>query len=89
MTPKCEKNCIFVLFYGLKKPPWHREDERLYPECKEYCDEHGIEVLYIEGANHALEVEGKLFESLEILRDVMEYVDKQKEIKCESVTMAE
>lgn len=61
----------------------------MYPECKEYCDEHGIEALYIEGANHSLEVKGKLFESLEILRDVMEYVDKQNEIKCESVTMAE
>lgn len=50
--------------------------DEVYPECKKYCDEHGIKPLYIEGANHSLEVEGKLFESLEILRDVMRYIEK-------------
>ena len=50
--------------------------DEVYPECKKYCDEHGIRPMYIEGANHSLEVEGKLFESLEILRDVMRYIEK-------------
>lgn len=51
--------------------------DEVYPECKKYCDEHGIKPLYIEGANHSLEVEGKLFESLEILKDVMACVARK------------
>lgn len=53
--------------------------DEVYPECRAYCDEHGIQPLYIEGANHSMEVEGKPFESLEILRDVMEYVARKIE----------
>lgn len=49
--------------------------DEVYPECKAYCDKQEIRPLYIEGANHSLEVEGKLFESLEILRDVMRYIE--------------
>ena len=48
--------------------------DEVYPECKEYFDEHGIWPMYIEGADHSLEIVGKPFESLEILRDVMEYL---------------
>ena len=50
--------------------------DEVYPECKAYCDEHGIQSLYIEGADHSLEVKGKPFESMEILRDVMRYIDR-------------
>ena len=50
--------------------------DEVYPQCKSYCEEHGIKIWYIEGANHSLEVEGKPFESLEILRDVMRYVER-------------
>ena len=50
--------------------------DEMYPECKAYCDEHGIHPLYIERANHSLEVEGKPFESLEILKDVMACIDR-------------
>lgn len=50
--------------------------DEVYPECKAYCDVHGIKPLYIEGANHSLEVEGKPFESLEILRNVMKFVER-------------
>lgn len=53
--------------------------DEVYPECKEYCDAHGIKPLYIEGANHSLEVKGKPFESLEILKDVMRYIEKRHE----------
>jgi len=50
--------------------------DEVYPECKAYFDEHGITPLYIEGANHPLEVDGKPFESLEILKDVMRYIER-------------
>lgn len=50
--------------------------DEVYPECKAYFDEHGIQPLYIEGADHSLEVKGKPFESLEILRDVMRYIER-------------
>ena len=50
--------------------------DEVYPECKAYCVAHGIKPLYIEGANHSLEVEGKPFESLDILRDVMRYIER-------------
>lgn len=51
--------------------------DEVYPECKAYFDEHGVQPMYIEGANHSLEVEGEPFESLEILRDVMRYIEGQ------------
>lgn len=50
--------------------------DEVYPECKAYFDEHGIKPLYVEDANHSLEVKGKPFESLEILRDVMRYIER-------------
>lgn len=50
--------------------------DEVYSECKAYFDEHGITPLYIEGADHSLEVEGKPFESLEILKDVMKVVER-------------
>ena len=50
--------------------------DEVYPECKAYCDEHGIKPLYIVGANHSLEVEGKPYESLEILKDVMKFIER-------------
>lgn len=50
--------------------------DEVYPECRAYFDEHGIRPMYIEGADHSLEVKGKLFESLEILRDVMRYIER-------------
>ena len=45
--------------------------DEVYPECKAYFEEHGIQPMYIDGADHSLERKGKPFESLEILRDVM------------------
>lgn len=50
--------------------------DEVYSECKAYFDEHGIQPVYIEGADHSLEVKGKPFESLEILRNVMKYVER-------------
>ena len=49
--------------------------DEVYPECKAYFDGHGIQPMYIEGADHSLEVKGKPFESLEILQDVMRYIE--------------
>ena len=50
--------------------------DEMYPECKAYFDEHGIKPLYIEGANHSLEVEGEPFESLEILKEVIHHIGR-------------
>lgn len=50
--------------------------DEVYSECKAYFDEHGIKPLYVEDADHSLEVKGKPFESLEILRDVMRYIER-------------
>ena len=36
----------------------------------------GIQPMYVEGADHSLEVKGKPFESLEILKDVMRYIER-------------
>ncbi len=49
--------------------------DEVYPECKTYFDEHGVQPLYIEGANHSLEIKGKPFESLEILKDVIKFIE--------------
>lgn len=49
--------------------------DEVYPECKAYFDEHGIQPLYIEGADHSLEVKGKPFESLEILQKVLKHIE--------------
>lgn len=49
--------------------------DEVYPECEAYFEEHGIRPMYIEGADHSLEIKGKPFESLEILRDVMRYME--------------
>lgn len=50
--------------------------DEVYSQCKMYCEEHDIKPLYVEGANHSLEVEEKLFESLEILKEVMKYIER-------------
>lgn len=50
--------------------------DEVYPECKAYFDEHGMRPMYIEGADHSLEVKGKPFESLEILKEVMKYIER-------------
>lgn len=50
--------------------------DEVYPECKAYFDEHDIRAMYIEGANHSLEIKGRLFESLEILKDVIKFVER-------------
>ena len=49
--------------------------DEVYPECKAYFDEYGIQPLYIEGADHSLEVKGKPFESLEILQKVLKHIE--------------
>lgn len=50
--------------------------DEVYPECKAYFDERGIQPMYVEGADHSLEVKGKAFESLEILKEVIRYIER-------------
>lgn len=50
-----------IKFFGLKKTPWHREDERLYPEAEEilrYLQERGYIIGVI--ANQGLGTEKRL-----------------------------
>ena len=43
---------------------------------KQHCDESGIEALYIENANHSLEVEDSVYHNIEIVEEVMKYIDE-------------
>ena len=46
---------------------------------KKYCEKNGIHTLYIDNANHSLEVEGKPYESIEVLKMVMEFIEVNSE----------
>lgn len=64
--PYCKTNSCVVI--GTK--------DEAFGAYKKHCDESGIEALYIENANHSLEVEGSVFCNLEIIEKVMKYIDK-------------
>ena len=50
--------------------------DKAYPVYKEYCDKHKIKALYINDANHSLEVERKPYESIDILKNVMKFIER-------------
>ena len=45
-----------------------------FPAVKTYCEKHQIDALYIEDADHALEIAGKPEESIEVLKKVIEFI---------------
>ncbi len=47
-----------------------------YPIYKKHCDENKVKVLYVNNANHSLEVAGQPYQSIDILKDVMKFIDK-------------
>ena len=51
--------------------------DKSYPIYKEYCDANKIKVLYIDGANHSLEIAGRPYESIDILKSVMKFIERQ------------
>lgn len=62
----CTPGCRVVI--GTRDPA--------YGAFRRHCEAQGIEALYIEGADHALEIEGKPYESLEALKQVMEFLER-------------
>lgn len=49
--------------------------DKAYQTYKEYCDANSIKALYVEGANHSLEVEGKPYQSIDVLKNVMHFIE--------------
>lgn len=50
--------------------------DKAFPRYKEYCDTNKIKVLYVKDANHSLEVEGQPYESIDILKTVMQFIER-------------
>lgn len=51
-------------------------DDKAYQTYKEYCDANSIKALYVEGANHSLEVEGQPYQSMDILKTIMQFIER-------------
>lgn len=51
--------------------------DEVYPLYKRYCDEHNINALYIEEGDHSLEVQGKPYKNIDILKQVMQFVGEK------------
>lgn len=67
--PYCNRKCRIAI--GTK--------DKAHPVYKKYCEEKGIHTLYIDNANHSLEVEGNPYESIEVLKMVMEFIEVNSE----------
>ena len=61
----CDANSIVVI--GTK--------DKAYELYKNHCEENGIKVMYVEDANHSLEIEGKPYESIDVLKGVMKFIE--------------
>ena len=51
-------------------------EDKAYQAYKEYCDANSIKALFVEGANHSLEVEGQPYHSMDILKGVMQFIER-------------
>ena len=49
--------------------------DKAYEIVKTTCDEKQIAAVYIEDANHSLEIEGKPYESIDVLKRVLEFIE--------------
>ena len=50
--------------------------DKAYQIYKEFCDENNIKALYIDVANHSLEVANKPYESIDVLKSVMKFIER-------------
>lgn len=50
--------------------------DKAYQIYKEVCDENNIKALYIDDANHSLEVANKPYESIDVLKSVMKFIER-------------
>ena len=48
--------------------------DEAYLVYKKHCEKNGVKALFVEGANHSLEVEGQPLQSLDILKQVMAHI---------------
>ena len=62
----CEKNSYVVI--GTK--------DKAYQVYKDYCDTNDIKALFVDEANHSLEVEGKPYQSMDVLKKVMQFIER-------------
>ena len=62
----CDKNSIVVI----------GTQDKAYELYKNYCDENMIKAMYVSGANHSLEVEGQPYESIDVLKSVMRFIER-------------
>lgn len=50
--------------------------DKAYQIYREHCDTNKIKVLYINDANHSLEVGGQPYKSIDILKNVMQFIER-------------
>ena len=50
--------------------------DKAYQIYKSYCDANKINALYLKDANHSLEVEGQPYQSIDILKTVMQFIER-------------
>ena len=62
----CEKDSYVVI----------GTNDKAYQTYKNYCDTNDIKALYIDEANHSLEVEGKPYQSIEVLKNVIQFIER-------------
>lgn len=51
--------------------------DEAYMIYKKHCEEHNIKVLYVEDGDHSLEIKGEPYKNIEILKKVMQFMDKK------------
>lgn len=52
-------------------------NDKAYQSYKTYCEEKSVRALYIEGADHSLEIVGKPYESIKALEKVMRFIESE------------
>lgn len=50
--------------------------DKAYQMYKEHCDTNNIKVLYVNDADHSLEVEGQPYQSIDVLKNVMRFIER-------------
>ena len=51
-------------------------NDEAYETYKTYCEKHKIKTLYIDNADHSLEVKGQTYKNIEILKKVIEFIEE-------------
>ena len=50
--------------------------DKAYELYKDYCDKNNIKAMYIKDANHSLEITEQPYESIDILKNVMRFIER-------------